>query len=253
MNKIIKDKINKVIAIFIIVIAFGVTLTLMLKYKIEGETNMPFVLSKIFIISSADITNKEDNPENKKWNFFINQYNDFYIEIKKNENYKKDEYIKSVSIENIEISSSGNDSKNVYVFMPNSSNEGNLFTYDENYKVKDSLTYTGSAINNARNLQIGNQGGNLSFRVVNSKIAEYVSDDNDEISYNGTLLKLAKINVEDIKFNISFDIVIKTINNQYRGNYSVELPIDKVETDGVSSLTKTEFNDIIFKREKITN
>ena len=137
--------------------------------------------------------------------------------------------------------------------MPNSSNEGNLFTYDENYKVKDSLTYTGSAINNARNLQIGNQGGNLSFRVVNSKIAEYVSDDNDEISYNGTLLKLAKINVEDIKFNISFDIVIKTINNQYRGNYSVELPIDKVETDGVSSLTKTEFNDIIFKREKITN
>jgi hypothetical protein len=39
MNKIIKEKLNKVLALLIIVIAFAITLIIMLKYKTEGEIN----------------------------------------------------------------------------------------------------------------------------------------------------------------------------------------------------------------------
>ena len=58
MNKIIKEKLNKVLALLIIVIAFAVTLMIMLKYKTEGETNLPFLLTKIMIVSSADSETK---------------------------------------------------------------------------------------------------------------------------------------------------------------------------------------------------
>ena len=68
MNKIFKEKIKKAIVLLAIIIAFGTTLAVMLKYKTEGETNMPFKLKKIMVVSSAEATSKTENPDNYKWN-----------------------------------------------------------------------------------------------------------------------------------------------------------------------------------------
>ena len=57
MNSVLKENLNKIIVLFIIVIAFGISLAIMLKYKTEGETNMPWILNKILIVSSADASN----------------------------------------------------------------------------------------------------------------------------------------------------------------------------------------------------
>ena len=111
MNKVLKEKIKQVIVLLIIVIAFGITLSIMFKYKTEGESKLPFNLSKIMIVSSAEAESKDENPNNNKWNLDINQYNDIYIEISKNEDYSASAYsggsqytyIKSVKIENINI------------------------------------------------------------------------------------------------------------------------------------------------------
>ena len=261
MNKIIKEKLNKVLALLIIVIAFAVTLMIMLKYKTEGETNLPFLLTKIMIVSSADSETKQENPDNYKWNMSINQYNDIYMEIKKNYEYKRDCYIKSVSGKEI-------------AYMPNST-DGKQYVYDDNFIIKDNLTYNGASANNPKNLEIANQGGNVLFRIANRNTSEYVSNEEGELAYNGTLLKKTNVNIDDIKVNVNFDVVIRTNKLQYRGNISLEMPPNvnfdvvirtnklqyrgnvslemppsDLEEKGVSNLTITDFSNVVFKREK---
>ena len=69
---------------------------------------MPFNLSKIIVVSTAqkeDIS--QENEQNNIWNFNIIQTNDVYISIERNKNNtKKDEKIKNISINNIEVTES---------------------------------------------------------------------------------------------------------------------------------------------------
>ena len=78
MNKIVKEKLKEAILLFVIIIAFGSVLSIMLKYENEGEKNMPFNLTEMLVISSVDETTKSENPENYKRNLNLNQYNDIY-------------------------------------------------------------------------------------------------------------------------------------------------------------------------------
>ncbi len=247
MNKIVKEKIKQAFLLFIIIISFVCVLAIMLKYETEGEKNMPFSLEEMLIVSSADGQTKSENSKNYKWNMDINQYNDIYIKIKRNENYKEQAYIESISIENINYSNPKKGT--IEVYMPNSTEE-KLFSYEKNFIVNNSLTYKGANTDNSKALEIGNQGGTLLFRVLNKNVAEYVSNDDDEISYNGTLLKKLGLNEEDITIDVSFDIVIRTNKTKFRGKINVKLPCSNLLEEGVSKIDITDFSNIIFKREK---
>lgn len=247
MNKLVWDKLNKVLVLIIIVIAFCASLAIMLKYKTEGETNMPFEVKKILIVSSAEAESKKENKENTKWNLNIDQYNDIYINFEKNEEFDQESYIREVTIENINIESPKKGEISIY--MPNST-EGKLFSYEDNFKVNESLTYIGATEDNYKALQMANQGGTFLFRVVNRNVSEYVSNDDDEIHYDGTLLKKTNIKLEEIKTKISFDIVIKTNKSTYRGNVSITMPGDDIEEKGVSQTIIEDFSDVVFKRER---
>ena len=81
------EKFIKPIVIIISIIAIlAIVSLLMLKYDVEGEQNMPFNLSRIMVISSAEGISKQD--EENLWNMDIVQNNDIYLEIVKNEKYK---------------------------------------------------------------------------------------------------------------------------------------------------------------------
>ena len=247
MNKIIKEKISKGIALLIIVVAFVISLSIMLKYNTEGEKKMPFIIKEMLIVSSAEAETKQDNPENNKWNLSINQYNDIYLEIKKDENADQLAYIKNVKIENIETT---NPTKgNLIIYMPSTAEES-LFKYEDNLIVQDSLTFNGAEADNSKALEISNEGGTIMFRIVNKNVSEYVSNEDDEVAYDGTLLKKTNVHTDDIKFSIKFDLVVTTNTNTYRGSLQIELPCGDVAEEGVSKDSITNFEDIIFKREK---
>ena len=89
MNKIVKEKLKEALVLFIIIIAFGSVLAIMLKYENEGEVNIPFKLTEMLVISSVDETEKEENPENYKRNLNINQYNDIYLKFEKNKDFEE--------------------------------------------------------------------------------------------------------------------------------------------------------------------
>lgn len=57
--------IKRYITIFIIAIIGIIVASIIVKYNVEGETNMPFQISKIMVISTAVGNNEEENTRRK--------------------------------------------------------------------------------------------------------------------------------------------------------------------------------------------
>ena len=87
MDKERKKQIAKLsVAITILAIIIILVVTVMIRYQVEGDKNMPFNLSKIILISTAEGYESEDeeNESEERWNFDIHQNNDMYFYIDKN-------------------------------------------------------------------------------------------------------------------------------------------------------------------------
>lgn len=230
------------IIIFMIIIVLTIAGIIMLKYQVEGEKNLPFVISKIIVISTAE--GKDTGETDTKWSFNIEQNNDIYVSINKEEKYKSNEVIKNISFENfalIETPEVGN----VKLYKP--ADDG-LFKEEETYEIKEKIEYKGSKTANLNNLEIANQGGTIAFRYANQNIGVYKSDE-EIISHDGTLLAKAGIPEEQIKMKVSFDIIIETGKGiRYKGNINLDLPTGNIEEEKTSTFEKTDFSDIVFKR-----
>ena len=88
-DQIIKKIIHIFIAILITVLIATIIALLILKYNVEGEDNLPFELSKIMVISTAEGNDIEGEQTENKWNLKLSQNNDIYLEISKNKNYEE--------------------------------------------------------------------------------------------------------------------------------------------------------------------
>ena len=241
-----KEKIKACIAIAVIILAILVTGIITMKYHVEGETNMPFTLSKITIVSTAEgVENKETT---EKWNLSIFQNNDIYFSIEKNERNREDEIIESFSIENIKVIEAPKIGQ-IKTYMPNSS-DGRLFTYSDEYIVEENkLTYKGASKSNSKTLEIGNQGGTAILRFANTEVGNYVSNEDEEIKHDGKLLEKIQVSKEDINFKVSFDLIIKLKNKSYISNIVLELPCEgDLINEGTTSKEITD--NFVFKRIK---
>ncbi len=241
-----KEKIKWFITIGFIVMSFIIVLALMIVYHYDGEIRMPFVLDKILIVSSAD--GKNNSTDDTKWNIDINQYSDIYIKISKNDKVNKTEFLKSVRIENMTVENS--DNNKVKFYMPNSGSGDSLFVYDDMYLFDRNLTYQAGVIDDAKTLKIGNQGGTIVFRTAKTNIANYSAESKESINYNGLLLKNVNISSESLKYKIKFDLIIETTSTTYKTSLSYDVPVGKIEDEGISKLYVEDFDKIIFKRVK---
>ena len=241
-----KEKIKWFITIGFIVMSFIIVLALMIVYHYDGEVRMPFVLDKILIVSSAD--GKNNSTDDTKWNIDINQYSDIYIKISKNDKVNKTEFLKSVRIENMTVENS--DNNKVKFYMTNSGSGDSLFVYDDMYLFDRNLTYQAGVIDDAKTLKIGNQGGTIVFRTAKTNIANYSAESKESINYNGLLLKNVNISSESLKYKIKFDLIIETTSTTYKTSLSYDVPVGKIEDEGISKLYVEDFDKIIFKRVK---
>ena len=185
-----KQKIKFSVSIIIISIVISLAIFAFVRYQVEGEKNMPFNLGKIIVISSAStspVTNTQINEENTEvaveqqekylWEENVIQTNDVYIYLDKNNNYKEEEIIKNVRIENIQILKNVNLGK-IQVYMPNSL-EGELYKYTNDFLVNSTLTYKGAPSDNKKMLEIGNQGGCVCFSFANMGVGIYKSNEDE--------------------------------------------------------------------------
>ena len=230
--------------IFVITIILLIACTLMFKYHVEGEKNLPFNLKKINVISTAEsLFNKDEEVVRHAK---ILQKNDVFFVIEKNNNYKKDETIKKILFENFQIIKS-NEDMIINIYKPTTAVD--KYVYLPENIIGDSLEYQGSLQTNIEGLQINNQGGIIGFSVASDNIGEYTFEENEILPSDGRLLLKANAKPEDIKFQISFDLIIETNeNHKFKSNIKLDLPTGNILEEGVGKLEKNDLKDVIFKR-----
>ena len=110
------------------------------------------------------------------------------------------------------------------------------------------LEFNGAKSSNSKNMEISNQGGIIVFRNALDNIGNYISNDDDEVNHTELLKKLS-IKSEDIKFKVSFDIIINLNSKKtYKANVELELPINDIVNEGIQSVEYTDLENIKLKR-----
>lgn len=243
-SKSIGKKIFRIISIILIIfiIAF-VAGMLILRYQVEGESNMPFRLAKISVIESVEgieVTNTTD-----KWNFNINENNDIYLYIEKNEGYGKTELIESIQIKDIVINKQ-TDKGEAKLYKP-VKDEKKMFNNLPENEIKD-IVFTGDLQSNIKEQKISNQGGIIAFRYGINNLSNYISNEAEEIDHS-KFLKLTNINLEDLKTNLTFDIIISLVDGKkYQANINLDVPDEEIIENGTKGIEITDLDNIVFKR-----
>lgn len=216
-----------------------------IKYNVEGETNMPFDISKISVISSSEGIDAKTTEENT-WVYNVNQINDIYVYIEKNEYYEGIETIKNIEIDNFEIEAKNNENVNIY--KPNNTENVKIFSSSEENKVEELIFTGGLEDSSYQELEISNQGGMIAFRCTNNNIAQLIS--NEQELNHLELLKKVEITDEDLELVLTFDLKI-TIDKgiTYKTTIELELPVGNVIEEGTTSSENVINQNIIFKRE----
>ena len=240
-----KNFFHVIVIMLIIVILLFFAGVIILKYNVEGETNMPFKLTKISVISSSEGVDKK--VEDSRWAFDISQCNDIYVYIEKNSEYDKVEAIKEIIIDNINIEAKNKE--NVKIYKPDNENEKIIFKNSDN-NIANNLCYTGELETDLKNLKISNQGGIIAFRCSNNNVAEYKSNDDTEINHS-KLLKKVEISDDSIKIKLSFDLTLRLESmKEYKTSISLDLPVEGLIEEGTASKEFINLEEFIFKRIK---
>ncbi len=244
-NQRFSKKILNICIICIIIVAIIFTaMMLILNYDENGETNMPFEISKISIVSTVNGQDVENSES--KWDINVIQNNDIYIYIKKNDGYKKQETIKNIKLDNITILENPKIGE-IKVYKPTSSDIALFENIDEN--IANELEFKGTKTTDAKKLEISNQGGVLSFRCANNNIGTYTSNDDEEINYNNLISKL-NIDENSLISKVKFNITI-TLNSGkvFRADdVELQIPNEGIVQNGTVGKEYTDLQSVKFKR-----
>ena len=146
-NKILKTSLTIIAVISILFIAMMWLLT----YHEEGETNIPFKISKIVVVSSTD--GVQINNSQTQWEIDVNQNNDIYIYIDKNKNYGKTELIENVKIGNFNIAKQ-NEKGQIKIYKT-TIEESKMFSNTQEFEIEE-LKYEGDLESNIKQTKILN-------------------------------------------------------------------------------------------------
>lgn len=240
------EKSKKIIKKPLIIIALVVVITTIiifsLRYNVEGEKNLPFIITNIRVISTA----QAEIVPNSQNDFNIIQTNDFYFYLEKNPKYKKEDSISKVTFENFNIEKATyKGTVNIYRPAPSKSSP---YSYTDEYKAQNNISYIGSLTTNLPSLEIGNQEGSIGFSVALDDLGIYTKTD-DAVTYDGTILSKLNLTNEDISLKISFDVIIETSSNKkFKSTLHFDLPTGNIIEEGIAYLDKNNLDDIVFKR-----
>jgi hypothetical protein len=229
-----------VIIVFVILCVTGI---LVLRYHVEGESNMPFKITKISIVESVEGNAVPGATE--KWNLNVNQNNDIYVYIEKNSSYGKTEIIKEVEINNIIIDKQ-NEKGDVKFYKP-VVDEKRMFVNAQENELSN-IIYKGELESNIKEQKISNQGGIVAFRYAINNVSQYVSETDEQIDHS-QLLKLTNVTKEDLQTKLSFNLIIKlTSGKTYQATIDLDVTTDEIIEKGTTGKEITDLDGIIFKR-----
>ena len=237
---------RKNIIILVIAILAIMVISIILKYQVEGEENLPFQVSKIMVISNAYGVQKEET--NNSWDLDIVQNNDVYIDIVKNKNSNEQEIIDKIILSDFKIENAPKKGE-IMKYSPQSLENG-VYYNKEQYKITETLEYkVDEEKSDIKNLQISNQGGLVFLRIVNENLGNYSVNETEEIRHDGTLLEKIGITNEEIFFKLSFDLSIELKSEKkYKARVTLEMPKGNLPKEGTTNYQIFGSEELVFKR-----
>ncbi len=238
--------IKKYIAFLFMVLALSTVLFITYKYHVEGEKNLPFNITKIMIISSAETEELELNDNSYQAN--IIQKNDVFIAIEKNDNYKKQDAIKKISLSNFNIVTEGKKGT-LKIYRP--STEETDFIYKAPHEINNSVEFVGDLNTNLKmeKMTISNQGGLFQFSIVQNDLGKITYGENEDITSDGTLLKRLDLETDDISKEITFDMIIELSSGKtFKTTIALKLPTGDIANLGVCTNDDIDLDKLVFKR-----
>lgn len=224
----------------------------------ESSQNSPFSISKIVMYSSGYGENKNTSFQQSSWILDIFQYSDIaiYIEPAGNELHSSNT-VKKLWLEEISVSHPKLGSASLYYLDSLNFGTPNI---DENYELADSIEFTVlNDTNETSDIQYNTPifftdcSNPITLKYVNQKIKEnYTITSNEPVFFNGKLLKMAGVALEDLKANIDFTIHLQS-NDKQEFSYHLSLPIclenENVSILDGSVLVENEYENYKFMEE----
>ena len=175
------------------------------------------------------------------------QKNDIYIAIEKNKNYKEEDAIKKIIFNNFTIAKPGKKG-NIKIYR--SAITEKPFEYIENYEIKNNVEYIGAKNTNLKKEQmtISNQGGLIELSALIKDLGKITYTENENLVSDGTLINKLNLNNEEIKSQISFDMLMELQSGKtFKTTIILELPTGDIETEGVCT-KEIDLSKLVFKR-----
>jgi len=180
---------KKCLFLLFLAIILLLVISIMVKYDEEGEKTLPFSISKVLIVSTVN-GHAIDDPENI-WNISIEQVNDIYMYIDKTSD--KEDIIKEIKFNNFIINKKP-ELGELKLLRP-TGELSNLYNQSEQNYLDSEIIYSGGLIDDMKALEISNTGGILGFRFALENLGTYISNENEEINYDGRLLSFKNYNL----------------------------------------------------------
>ena len=239
MKKLTKSSIFVItfaISIFLLIYLCNIVYTTFLnKLYMENyfQNNTVFSINKIVLFSSASGDSVVNSNNTTTINNLI-QYTDIAIFIDNTAGeYTLENTLKSVSIENLSIITTpevGN--ANIYYkgldsFSTPQISENNIIDTNLNFEVssEDTIDYSKPILYN-------NCANPITISYVNSNLIDnYTINNENQIAYDGSLLKDCNIVLNDLKCSFSFYIVIENnLGYKYRCPVYIDIPLSNENT-----------------------
>ncbi len=234
MKKLTKKTIfiiSFIISIFLLIYLCNIAYSIFLnKLYMENyyQDNTIFSINKIVLFSSAN-ANSVINSNNTITISDLCQYTDIAVFIDNSTNsYNSENTLKSVSIENITMNTSPKiGTTNLYY-----KNLNNFSTpkFDTEYKIDNSLNFNISSedeIDYSSPTLYNNCANPITISYVNSNLIDsYTINNENQISYDGSLLKECNIILNDLQCSFSFYIIIENnLGHKYRCPVYIDIPL----------------------------
>lgn len=218
------------------------------------NNNQIFSIDKIYLYSSADAVN---NNQNSVLDLNIYQYTDIAIYISSNSDKTDESTIKELYIDNIQFDTLESGSSNLY--YKNILDFGKFNLNPEN-RIVDRLTYnvlpvTNTNIDYSKPEVYSNLSNSINLEYLNLIKSNYlISDVENPVTYNGSLLKRCGITLNSIANSVSFKIHIKNnLDELHTATVRIDIPLkDDANSKSIydGDISKELKNTINFVCEK---
>ena len=226
---------KKTVSICLLFMIFIVIVFIFYKSNNKEETvvfqEKTFNIEKISIYSGVSGENVSENYQNPEWNLDIYQYSDIAIYLNRIEDFKDNNNIKRMYIDNINLGMPKSGVPKLYYLNPLNYGTSDI---NVNNEIVNDLEFN---ILNSENLEndisysipilFQDLSNPITLKYVNTNIIKsYKISNESKITFDGTLLKLIRVNPKNIENTISFNINIETYNDKLiYTRLDIEIPL----------------------------